>query len=220
MPGPLLEGCVDEGTLFSAQEPSVAEAVGVAVLAPRERLLVLGALGVAGRSPAGEPRHLLDLRRGMAGQVLGGLVVIVACHEHGGVAHLVPGEHPLGEGLSQAGELIQRGTHAHPLLRGAIRDVQHTDQPRRHRRGAIDLPVLLAISGGDHVEHLRGRGDHQRAQLLDRHGTLPVRPLLESGDALGGSRPFSRCGHSILLRARCNRPKRVRWYEVLGCRGP
>jgi hypothetical protein len=97
------------------------------------------------------------------------------------------------------GERVEGGPDAHPLLRRGVGDVQHADEPRRHRGGAVGRPVTLAVGGGDHVEHLRGGGHHQRTELLDGVGALALAPPFEGADALGGHLGIGRIDHGFLL---------------------
>ena len=54
--------------------------------------------------------------------------------EHGGVAHLVPREHPLRERLTEVRELVEGSPDADPFLGGRVGDAEHRRPPKPWRR--------------------------------------------------------------------------------------
>ena len=144
----------------------------------------------------------LELGGGEARQLPGGLLVLSRGDEDGGVADLVPGQHPLRVGLADLRQRVEGAPDPDPLPGGGVGDAEHGHDPGGGGGGAIVTPALLAIDGADHLEQLRRRGGHQRRQLLGGIGEVAMGLFHQRGDPCRRARLLDRLGHGSSSRTR------------------
>ena len=139
---------MDEVVVLPAQPDQVAR-VGRAAVRPVAQVVAVPDEPATAREPAGPvpvgEGACLDLRHRTALELPRHHRIVLRSHEPRRRADLLPRQHALAERLPQRRQPLQLSRRLHPVPGRRRRHPQRVDQPRRHPRGPVDLPILRPV---------------------------------------------------------------------------